>query len=51
MRFRFKSFRYVFTSYLKINLTLPDGVVRRFKMLTYSIYAALFHRFTPCQRA
>jgi len=39
------------TSYLKMNPTPPDGVVILFKMLTYSIYAALFYRITPCHRA
>jgi len=24
------------------------GVVKRFKMLTYYVYAPLFHRFAPC---
>ena len=43
--------RNVTTSDLKINLTPPDGVVSRFKMLTYHQYAALFHRLTPCQWA
>ena len=43
--------QYLNTSRLKINLTPPDGVVRLFKMLTYYIYAALFHRLMPCQRA
>lgn len=38
-----------YTSHLKINLAPSDGVVRLFKMLTYYIYAALFHRLTPCQ--
>jgi hypothetical protein len=36
-------------TYLKNNLSTPDGVMSRFKMLTYYMYAPLFHRLTPCQ--
>ena len=37
-------------TYLKNNLSAPGGVVSRLKMLTYFVYAALFRRFTPCQK-
>jgi len=32
---------------LKNNLSAHGGVVKRFKMLTYYVYAPLFHRSTP----
>jgi len=30
------------------NLSAHGGVAKRFKMLTYYVYAPLFHRFAPC---
>ena len=36
-------------TYLKNNLSAHGGVVKRFKMLTYCVYAPLFHRSTPCR--
>jgi O-glycosyl hydrolase len=35
-------------TYLKNNLSAHGGVAKRFKMLTYYVYATLFHRFAPC---
>jgi hypothetical protein len=35
-------------AYLKNNLSAHGGVVERFKMLIYYVYAPLFHRSTPC---
>jgi hypothetical protein len=35
-------------TYLKNNLSAHGGVAKRFKMLTYYVYAPLFHRFAPC---
>ncbi len=35
-------------TYLKNNLSAHSGVAKRFKMLTYYVYAPLFHRFAPC---
>jgi hypothetical protein len=35
-------------TYLKNNLSAHGGVVKRFKMLTYYVYAPLFHHFAPC---
>jgi hypothetical protein len=32
-------------TYLKNNLSPHGGVAKRFKMLTYYVYAPLFHRF------
>jgi len=32
-------------TYLKNNLSAHGGVAKRFKMLTYYVYAPLFHRF------
>jgi len=37
-----------FRTYLKNNLSAHGGVAKRFKVLTYYVYAPLFHRFTPC---
>ena len=37
-----------FRTYLKNNLSAHGGVVKRFKLLTYYVYAPLFHRSTPC---
>jgi len=36
-----------FRTYLKNNLNAHGGVAKRFKMLTYYVYAPLFHRFVP----
>jgi len=36
-------------THLKKNLSAPGGVAERFKMLTYYVYAPLFHRPAPCQ--
>jgi hypothetical protein len=38
----------LFRTYLKNNLSAHGGVAKRFKMLTYYVYAPLFHRFAPC---
>jgi len=35
-------------TYLKNNLSAHGGVAKWFKMLTYYVYAPLFHRFAPC---
>jgi hypothetical protein len=35
-------------TYLKNNLSAHGGVAKWFKMLTYYVYALLFHRFAPC---
>jgi len=35
-------------TYLKNNLSAHGGVPKRFIMLTYYVYAPLFHRFAPC---
>jgi len=35
-------------TYLKKNLSAHGCVAKRFKMLTYYVYAPLFHRFAPC---
>jgi hypothetical protein len=35
-------------TYLKNNLSAQGGVVKRFKMLAYYVYAPLFRRSTPC---
>jgi hypothetical protein len=35
-------------TYLKNNLSAHGSVVKRFKMLTYYVYAPLSHRSTPC---
>ena len=35
-------------TYLKNNLSPHGGVAKWFKMLTYHVYAPLFHRFAPC---
>jgi len=35
----------LFRTYLKNNLSAHGGVEKRFKMLTYYVYAPLFHRF------
>ena len=35
-------------TYLKNNLSDHGGVAKWFKMLTYYVYAPLFHRFAPC---
>jgi len=35
-------------TYLKNNLSVHGCVAKRFKMLTYYVYAPLFHRFAPC---
>jgi hypothetical protein len=40
----------VFRSYLKINLSVPGGVTKWLKMLTYYVYAPLFRPFVPCQK-
>jgi hypothetical protein len=32
-------------TYLKNNLSAHGGVAKRFKMLTYYVYAPLFHHF------
>ena len=37
--------RNVTRTYLKNNLSAHGGVAKRFKMLTYYVYAPLFHRF------
>jgi hypothetical protein len=37
----------LFRTYLKNNLSVHCGVAKRFKMLTYYVYAPLFHRFAP----
>jgi hypothetical protein len=34
-------------TYLKNNLSAHGCVAKRFKMLTYYVYAPLFHRFAP----
>ncbi len=38
----------VVRTYLKNNLSAHGSVAKRFKMLTYYVYAPLFHRFAPC---
>ncbi len=38
----------IFRTYLKNNLSAHGDVAKRFKMLTYYVYAPLFHRFAPC---
>jgi hypothetical protein len=38
----------LYRTYLKNNLSAHGGVAKRFKMLTYYVYAPLFHRFAPC---
>jgi hypothetical protein len=35
-------------TYLKNNLSTHGSVAKHFKMLTYYVYAPLFHRFAPC---
>jgi hypothetical protein len=35
-------------TYLKNNLSAQDSVAKRFKMLTYCVYAPLFHNLAPC---
>jgi len=35
-------------TYLKNNLSAHGSVAKRLKMLTYYVYAPLFHRFAPC---
>jgi len=35
----------IIRTYLKNNLSAHGGVAKRFKMLTYYVYAPLFHRF------
>ena len=35
-------------TYLKNNLSAHGGVAKLFKMLTYCVYAPLFHRFASC---
>jgi hypothetical protein len=35
-------------TFFKNNLSAHGCVAKRFKMLTYYVYAPLFHRFTPC---
>ncbi len=35
-------------TYLKNNLSAHGGVAKRFKILTYYVYAPLFHRVAPC---
>ncbi|MDH4204527.1 MAG: hypothetical protein OEV45_03270 [Desulfobacteraceae bacterium] len=35
-------------TYLKNNLSAHGSVAKRFKMLTYYVYAPLFLRFAPC---
>ena len=35
-------------TYLKNDLSAHGSVTKRFKMLTYYVYAPLFHRFVPC---
>jgi hypothetical protein len=37
----------IIRTYLKNNLSAHGGVVERLKMLTYCVYAPLFHRSTP----
>jgi hypothetical protein len=37
----------VVRTYLKNNLSAHGSVAKRFKMLTYYVYAPLFHRFAP----
>jgi len=36
-----------YRAYLKNNLKANGGVVERFKLLSYYVYAPLFHRSTP----
>ncbi len=43
-----KSNDIIVRTYLKNNLSAHGGVAKRFKMLTYYVYAPLFHRFAPC---
>ena len=40
--------KHVTRTYLKNNLSAHGSVAKRFKMLTYYVYAPLFHRFAPC---
>ncbi len=35
-------------TYLKNNLSAHGGVAKWFRMLTYYVYAPLFHPFAPC---
>ncbi|MGD8980891.1 MAG: hypothetical protein PVF42_04805 [Desulfobacterales bacterium] len=44
--YRFVRDQYVIRTYLKNNLSAHGGVVKWFKMLTYCVYAPLFHRST-----
>jgi hypothetical protein len=38
---------YGIRTYLKNNLSAHGSVAKQFKMLTYYMYAPLFHRFAP----
>jgi len=44
----FRWFLFLFRTYLKNNLSVHGSVAKRFEMLTYYVYAPLFHRFAPC---
>ena len=37
-------------NYFKIILSVPGGVTKWLKMLTYCVYAPLFNPFVPCQK-